>query len=67
MAYNLQLEQSLGRLQTDVIDLVQFHEVVRADDPDRFFAPGGAFEAAIGALDLGKIRYIPPGTLRAFL
>ncbi len=56
--YNKQLEQSLGRLQTDVIDLVQFHEVIRMDDPDRIFAPGGALEAAVAARDAGKIRYI---------
>jgi uncharacterized protein len=57
-AYNLQLEQSLGRLQTDVIDLVQFHEVIRLEDPDRIFAAGGAIEAAIAAREAGKIRYI---------
>src|SRR6267154_6809326 len=57
-AYNLQLEQSLGRLQTDTIDLVQFHEVIRMEDPDRIFAPGGALEAAIAAREAGKIRYI---------
>src|ERR1700729_1643183 len=57
-AYNLQLEQSLGRLQTDVIDLVQFHEVIRLEDPDRIFASGGALEAAIAAREAGKIRYI---------
>src|ERR1700691_62242 len=57
-AYNLQLEQSLGRLQTDVIDLVQFHEVIRLEDPDRIFAPGGALEAAIAAREAGRIRYI---------
>jgi len=56
--YNKQLEESLGRLQTDTIDLVQFHEVIRMEDPDRIFAPGGAIEAAIAAREAGKIRYI---------
>src|SRR5580700_6294664 len=56
--YNRQLEESLGRLQTDVIDLVQFHEVIRMEDPDRIFAPGGAIEAAVTAKQAGKIRYI---------
>jgi uncharacterized protein len=56
--YNKQLEQSLGRLQTDMIDLVQFHEIIRYEDPDRIFAPGGAMEAAIAARTAGKIRYI---------
>jgi aryl-alcohol dehydrogenase-like predicted oxidoreductase len=56
--YNKQLEQSLGRLQTDMIDLVQFHEVIRMEDPDRIFASGGAIEAAVAARNAGKIRYI---------
>jgi aryl-alcohol dehydrogenase-like predicted oxidoreductase len=56
--YNKQLEESLGRLQTDTIDLVQFHEVIRMEDPDRIFAPGGAIEAAIAAKQAGKLRYI---------
>jgi aryl-alcohol dehydrogenase-like predicted oxidoreductase len=53
-----QIEQSLGRLQTDVIDLLQFHEVIRLDDPDVIFAPGGAIEAVQDAKQSGKIRYI---------
>lgn len=57
-AYDKQLEESLGRLQTDVIDLVQFHEIIRMEDPDRVFAPGGALEAAVAARQAGKIRYI---------
>ena len=56
--YNKQLEESLGRLQTDTIDLVQFHEVIRLEDPDRIFAPGGAIEAAVAARQAGKIRFI---------
>ena len=54
----IQIEQSLGRLQTDVIDLLQFHEVIRLDDPDVIFAPGGAIEAVREARQAGKIRYI---------
>jgi len=57
-SYNRQLEQSLGRLQTDMIDLVQFHEIIRMEDPDRIFAAGGALEAAVAAREAGKIRYI---------
>jgi uncharacterized protein len=53
-----QIEESLGRLQTDVIDLLQFHEVIRLDDPDLIFAPGGALEAVVEAKQAGKIRYI---------
>jgi uncharacterized protein len=53
-----QIEQSLGRLQTDVIDLIQFHECIRLDDPDRIFAPGGAREAVEAARQAGKVRYV---------
>jgi len=53
-----QIEQSLGRLQTDVIDLLQFHEVIRLDDPDVIFASGGAIEAVQEAQQAGKVRYI---------
>ncbi|MEJ2007345.1 MAG: aldo/keto reductase [Acidobacteriota bacterium] len=53
-----QLDESLRRLQTDVIDLIQFHEVIRMGDPDRIFGPGGAFEAAVAARKAGKVRYI---------
>ncbi len=56
--YNKQLEESLSRLHTDMIDLVQFHEVIRMEDPDRIFAPGGAMEAAVAARQAGKLRYI---------
>jgi len=56
--YDKQLEQSLGRLQVDMVDLVQFHECIRLEDPDRIFAAGGALEAAVKARDQGKIRYI---------
>ncbi len=57
-AFDQQLGQSLSRLQTDHLDLVQFHEIIRMDDPERVFAPGGALEAALRARDQGKVRYI---------
>ena len=53
-----QIDESLKRLQTDHLDLLQFHETIRFDDPDRFFAPGGAAEALVEARKAGKTRYI---------
>src|SRR5947208_5394402 len=53
-----QINESLRRLQTDRIDLLQFHEVIRDSDPDRIFAKGGAIEAVLGAQKAGKIRFI---------
>jgi aryl-alcohol dehydrogenase-like predicted oxidoreductase len=53
-----QLDQSLRRLQTGVIDLIQHHEVLRLEDPDRIFAAGGAQEALLAARKAGKVRFI---------
>jgi len=53
-----QLDECLQRLQTDIIDLLQFHEVIRMSDPDRILDPGGALEAALEAKKAGKVRYI---------
>lgn len=53
-----QIEESLSRLQTDHIDLMQYHENIRMDDPDKFFAANGPLEALMAAKKAGKIRYI---------
>ena len=53
-----QLNESLSRLQTDCIDLVQHHEVIRFEDPHRIFAGDGANAALIEARTAGKLRYI---------
>lgn len=53
-----QINDSLKRLQTDRIDLLQHHEIIRMEDPDRVFAPGGSMEAVLEAQKAGKIRYI---------
>ncbi|HEV8199618.1 MAG TPA: aldo/keto reductase [Candidatus Polarisedimenticolia bacterium] len=53
-----QLEDSLRRLKTDCIDLVQHHEVLRFDDPHRIFDPQGANAALVAAKKAGKLRYI---------
>jgi predicted aldo/keto reductase-like oxidoreductase len=54
----LQIDESLSRLQTDHVDLMQFHEVIRLEDPDRIFASGGAMESMLAAKQAGKVRYI---------
>ena len=53
-----QINESLQRLQTDHIDLIQYHENIRLEDPDRFFAVNGPLEALMEAKKAGKIRYI---------
>ncbi len=53
-----QIDESLSRLQTDHVDLMQFHEVIRLEDPDRIFAEGGGMEAMLEAKQAGKLRYI---------
>ena len=53
-----QIDDSLRRLQTDRLDLLQFHEVIRMSDPERIFVPGGALEAVMAAKKQGKLRYI---------
>jgi hypothetical protein len=57
-AASKQIDESLERLQTEMVDLMQFHEMIRPNDPDRVFAKGGSFEAMLAAQKAGKIRYI---------
>ena len=53
-----QLDESLRRLETDRIDLVQHHEVIRFEDPHRIFDAEGANAALVEARAAGKLRYI---------
>jgi len=53
-----QIDESLQRLQTDHVDLMQFHEVIRLEDPDRIFAQGGGMEAMLEAKKAGKVRFV---------
>lgn len=53
-----QIDESLSRLQTDHVDLMQFHEVIRPGDPEIIFGAGGSFEAMVAAQKAGKVRYI---------
>ncbi len=53
-----QIDESLRRLQTDHVDLLQLHEVIHPNDPDRVFAPGGAMEALTEARKAGQTRHL---------
>lgn len=53
-----QIDESLRRLGTDRIDLMQLHEVIHDDDPERAFAPGGSLEALEEARRAGKVRFV---------
>ena len=53
-----QLHDSLRRLQTDIIDVWQFHEINYDNDPEWITGPNGALETALKAREAGKIRFI---------
>ncbi|HEY0095944.1 MAG TPA: aldo/keto reductase [Archangium sp.] len=53
-----QIDESLERLQTDRVDLLQLHEVIHANDPERAFAEGGVIEAMQEARKAGKARFL---------
>ena len=53
-----QIDESLSRLKTDRVDLMQFHEVIRLEDPDVIFGESGAMEAMLDAKKAGKVRHI---------
>ena len=53
-----QIDESLERLQTDHVDLLQFHEIIRMEDPVRIFAEEGAIQAVLEARQAGKTRFI---------
>jgi aryl-alcohol dehydrogenase-like predicted oxidoreductase len=53
-----QIDECLQRLQTDRIDLLQHHEIIRIEDPDRIFEENGATAAMLEAKQAGKIRYL---------
>jgi len=53
-----QLDESLRRMKTDHIDLVQHHEILRYEDPHRIFDDQGANAALLEARDAGKLRFI---------
>jgi predicted aldo/keto reductase-like oxidoreductase len=52
------IDTSLQRMQVDHIDLIQLHENIRMEDPDRYFGPGGAHEAVMAAKKAGKVRFV---------
>src|SRR4051812_1223458 len=52
-----QIDESLKRLEVDHVDIMQFHEIIQLDAPDRIFNEG-AWDAMQAAQKAGKVRYI---------
>jgi len=53
-----QIDESLQRLDIEIVDLVQHHEILRFEDPHRIFDPEGAHGALVAAQKAGKVRYV---------
>jgi len=57
LTFRRQLDDSLRKLQTDHIDLLQFHEIIHEGEPEQIFSQG-AIEEVIKAREAGKIEFI---------
>lgn len=55
--FNKQLEDSLQRLNTDYIDLLQLHEIINKGEPTKILNEG-VLEEVLKAKKEGKIKYI---------
>jgi aryl-alcohol dehydrogenase-like predicted oxidoreductase len=53
-----ELEQSLRRLQTECLDLYQFHALMKSSEIERTFSAGGAAEAVYRAREQGKVKFV---------
>jgi predicted aldo/keto reductase-like oxidoreductase len=53
-----QLDESLRRLQTDHVDLIQLHDIHATAEAEQVFSPGGAIEGLVAARKAGKTRFI---------
>lgn len=53
-----EINESLERLRTDHVDLIQLHNLVDADEWQTAYAPGGALEAVIAAKEQGLVSHI---------
>ncbi|MGD9535687.1 MAG: aldo/keto reductase [Alphaproteobacteria bacterium] len=53
-----EIHQSLERLRTDRVDLLQLHSLTHPDEWERALSPGGALEAAVEAREQGLVRHI---------
>lgn len=57
-AARAELDESLRLLQTDRIDLYQFHALDNDEDLDRVTGKGGALEVFLEAREAGVVRYL---------
>ncbi len=57
-AAHREIHESLARLQVDVIDLIQLHNLVDDQEWQQAMGDGGALQAALEAKEAGKVRFV---------